>query len=89
MDTQGLLTAYTIPAFLLVLGVAAWAYRRGLMEMRHFDFTMGAAFAGCSYLAACDGQAMASIWYGGFALAKGFIWYRQRPRPLDGSHEAL
>jgi len=89
VDAQRVLTDYSLPITLAILLLSAWAWSKGLIQMRHFDVIMGSTFAGCAYLAACEGHLVAAAWYATVAGFKAVLYYRQRPRPLDGSHEAL
>jgi hypothetical protein len=89
VDATAFLTAHAVPLTLLVLFAAAWAWVKGLIEPRHYAAIMGATFAVLAYLAALEGQPVAAVWYAAVAAYQGVLYNRRRPRPLDGSHEAL
>lgn len=89
MDIEATLAAHSFPLALLVIVLATWASMRRLILPRHFNAITGAMFTGLAYLALSTGNWTGAGLYTGLAVFDLRRYLRERPRPLDGSHEAL
>lgn len=89
MDLIALVYPYSVPLAVLVFFGGTWAALRHLILAHHFNALTGATFAALAYLAATHGNWAGAALYTVIAAFDMRRYLRLRPRPLDGSHEAL